>query len=113
MRTIAVRGDFLVNPFWDGQVIAFTSTAGYIYRLAVDDRFYPFSTNAYTLPYIMNAAASSIDCVLFACHDVVDVTYESFINDEKASIVLHPLALGSTVKILTLPPPPSDYWNRF
>lgn len=110
LSKIAIRGDFNVLPFWDGNVIQFTSTAGYIYRLAFKPEVYAWSTAAYTLDHLMDETASSIDCVLFPCHDIVDLIFGVYINDERPLLSFHPLALGTTVYPLSLPPAPPDYW---
>lgn len=108
---VTVRGDFLSLPQWVGNTIHFVSAAGYIYDIKMSDGFYPWSTKAYSLDYIFDPSGSSIDCVLFPCHDVVDVFFRTDINNGKRTVELHPLALGSTRHNLTLPPPPPDYWG--
>lgn len=107
---LAIRGDFSVAPTLVGNVISFVAAAGYIYSLAIKPEVFVWSNNAYTLDHIFDEAASSIDCVLFPCHDTVDVIFKVYINDEKPCVGLHPLALGSTVVMIDLPPPPDDYW---
>lgn len=112
LRKIAVRGDFLVLPHLVGNVIHFTSTAGYVYQLAIAPNVFAWSTAAYTLDNLMDPGGSSIDCILFPCHDIVDVIFGHFINDEPSVVSLHPLALGTSIATVDLPPPPADYWGN-
>lgn len=71
---------------------------------------YAWSNNAYTLDYLFDPAASFIDCILFPCHDIVDIIFGNFINDERPLLSLHPLATGTTVQTLDMPPAPPGYW---
>lgn len=107
---IGISADFSSEPFWDGQVIQFDSAAGYTYRLAVSDDFYPFSTVAYTLDRVMDAGASSIDCHLFPCSDGVLIRWKIVLNGHAPTIELQPLATLTTKRLLLLPPAPPDYW---
>lgn len=110
---VIVSSDYSVEPFWDGQVIQWTSAAGYIYRLAISDFFYPWSSNVYSFDYMVDETGSSIDCVLFPCFDVCYVTLDHYLNDGKPGLRLQPLATLAQERFMALPPSPTDWWIQF
>lgn len=108
-----VSSDFTVDPFWDGQTIEWVSAAGYTFRIKVTDEFYNFSTAAYTLDRLFDASASSIDCHLFPCFDIVLVRWNVVLNDGSRGVELQPLSSLTSKRSLPLPPPPPDYWHAY
>ena len=112
-KYIYISSDFATEPFWDGQTIQWNSVAGYTYRLKVSDDFYPFSTVAYTMDRVMDAAGSSIDCHLFPCLDQVNIRWKLAFNDKAPGVELQPLATLVSKRALLLPPPPPDYWHSY
>lgn len=109
---IMISSDYTVEPVLTGQVIEWTSAAGYVFRLKISDRFFNWSSNSYTWDYIMDEAGSSIDCVLFPCFDIVLVEWTHNINDGQPCIKLQPLSSLTNERMIQLPPAPPDYWLR-
>lgn len=107
---LCIQSTFAVEPIWDGQTIVWTSAPGYIYRLAITDRFYAWSSNSYTLDYILDLPGSSIDCIFFPCFDQVNLGFGRNINDDRPLPFFRTFATSGQSRVMNLPPPPSDYW---
>jgi hypothetical protein len=105
-----VWSSFATEPFWDGLVLQWTSTPGYIYRLAMKTNGYNWNSNVYTISRLFDAPNSSIDCVHFACFDQVNFGTSDILNEGKQRIWAKTFAIHTATRLIALPPAPASYW---
>lgn len=107
---VGIYSTFASEPFFDGYTIQWTSTPGYIYRVAFKPNGYNWNSNVYSLTGLFDEASSSIDCILFPCFDLVTVHFSDLLNDGKPMLWFEPFATVGQTRILPLPTSPSGYW---
>lgn len=110
IERVAIRSTLSVDPHFDGDTIEWNAAPGYTYRVALKSNFKAWSSNVYSMDYIFDEAASSIDCHLFPCFDLVTIGFTHLINDKPPILWIQPFATPGDAFVLSLPGAPSTYW---
>jgi hypothetical protein len=110
IERVAIRSTLSVDPHFDGDTIEWNAAPGYTYRIALKSVFRAWSSNIYSMDFIIDVPASSIDCHLFPCFDAVNVGFTHLINDAPPILWFQPFATPGDPFVLDMPPAPSTYW---
>lgn len=100
----------LIAPSFDGTAFTFQDTAHVDWYLKVRPNVWEWSSNGYTIDWLIDEAASTASIAGTPVIDGFYVDVRLQINEPLRYIWIQPGGLPGTEYPFTLPPAPPDYW---
>lgn len=107
---IVIWSSFATEPDISGRTVSWFSLPGYQYTMTISPKFFPWSSNVYSLDGMWELDSGRINCFLFACFDQVDLGFTKILGDGIMRPWAKTFATASDTRIIPLPSPSSPYW---